>query len=172
MSPEQISRREDLRRLVEEGYELEVRSGYLVLHRVPYVTSERTVKYGQLVCPLTETGPPPDHTMYFAGEYPCDDTGAPIEALRNNSNRQELAEGLWVDHYFSAKPVGGTYQDYYRKLTHYAQVIGRCASRIDPSAVVRAGRLVRSGGPERPIRVHGDCFEPRRDNATKRETVR
>ena len=151
MSREQISRREDLQRLVEEGYELEVRSGHLVLHRVPYVTSERTVKYGQLVCPLVETGPPPDHTMYFAGEYPCDDTGAPIEALRNNSNRVELAEGLWVDHYFSAKPVGGTYPDYYRKLTHYAQVIGRCARRIDPSAVARAGRLVLSEDPNDPF---------------------
>ena len=151
MSREQISRREDLQRLVEEGYELEVRSGYLVLHRVPYVTSGRTVRYGQLVCPLVETGPPPDHTMYFAGEYPCDDTGAPIEALRNNSNRQELAEGLWVDHYFSAKPVGGTYQDYYRKLTHYAQVIGRCARRIDPTAVARAGRLVLSEDPNDPF---------------------
>lgn len=151
MSREQISRREDLQRLVDEGYELEVRSGHLVLHRVPYVTSGRTVRYGQLVCPLVETGPPPDHTMFFAGEYPCDDTGAPIEALRNSSNRQELAEGLWVDHYFSAKPAGGTYQDYYRKLTHYAQVIGRCARRIDPTAVVRAGRLVLSEDPNDPF---------------------
>ena len=141
MSREQISRREDLQRLVEEGYELEVRSGHLILHRVPYVTSGQAVKYGKLVCPLVEAGPPPDHTMYFAGEYPCDDTGTPIEALRNNSNRQELAEGLWVDHYFSAKPAGGTYEDYHRKLTHYAQVIGRCARRIDPTAVVQAGRL-------------------------------
>lgn len=151
MSREPISRREDLQRLVAEGYELEVLAGHLVLHRVPYVTSERTVKYGQLVCPLVETGPPPDHTMYFAGEYPCDDTGAPIEALRNNSNRVELAEGLWVDHYFSAKPFSGAYPDYYRKLTHYAQVIGRCARRIDPSAVVRAGRLVLSEDPNDPF---------------------
>ena len=151
MSLELISRREDLKRLVDEGYELEVRSGYLVLHRVPYVTSERTVKYGQLVCPLTETGPPPDHTMYFAGEYPCDDGGAPIEALRNSSNRQELAEGLWVDHYFSARPVAGTYEDYHHKMTHYAQVTGRCARRIDPGAVSRAGRLVLSADPNDPF---------------------
>ena len=151
MSREQISRREDLQQLVEEGYELEVRSGYLVLHRVPYVTSGRTVKYGQLICPLVETGPPPDHTMFFAGEYPCDDTGAPIEALRNSSNRQELAEGLWVDHYFSARPDGGTYPDYHRKLTHYERVIGRCARRIDPTAVARAGRLVLSEDPNDPF---------------------
>ena len=151
MSQEQISRREDLKRLVEDGYEIEVRSGHLVLHRVPYVTSERTVKYGQLVCPLTVDGPPLDHTMFFAGEYPCDDQGAPIEALRNNSNRQELAEGLWVDHYFSAKPVGGNYEDYYHKMTHYAQVMGRCARRIDPGAIGRSGKLVLSVDPNDPF---------------------
>ena len=151
MSPELISRRDDLQRLVADGYELEVRSGYLVLHRVPYVTSERTVKHGQLVCPIAETGPPPDHTMYFAGEYPCDDTGAPIEALRNSSNRQELAEGLWVDHYFSARPVAGTYEDYHHKITHYAQVIGRCARRIDPGAVSCAGQLVLSSDQNDPF---------------------
>lgn len=108
MSREQISHREDLQRLVANGYDLEVRSGHLVMHRVPYVTSERNVKYGQLVCPVVETGPPQDHTMYFAGEYPCDDKGVPIEALRLSSDRLELAKGLWVDHFFSAKPAGGT----------------------------------------------------------------
>ena len=155
MSQELISHSQDLKRLVEDGYEIEIRSGHLVLHRVPYVTSERTVKYGQLVCPLTveesKTGPPPDHTMYFAGEYPCDDRGAPIEALRNSSQRQELTVGLWVDHYFSARPVTGKYEDYHHKMTHYAQVIGRCAKRIDPGAMARAGKLVLSADPNDPF---------------------
>lgn len=155
MSHALISRREDLQRLVEEGYEIEIRSGHLILHRVPYVTNERIVKYGQLVCPLTvsgsKTGPPADHTIYFAGEYPCDDTGAPIEALRNNSNRQKLAEGLWVDHYFSAKPAGGNYEDYHHKMTHYAQVLGRCARRIDLGAIGRSGKLVLSADPNDPF---------------------
>ena len=155
MSRELISRSEDLRRLVEEGYEIEIRSGHLILHRVPYVTSERTVKYGQLVCPLTvnssETGRPADHTIYFAGEYPSDERGAPIEGLRNSSNRQELAEGLWVDHYFSAKPVGGNYQNYHHKMTHYAQVLGRCARRIDPGAIGHSGKLMLSADPNDPF---------------------
>ena len=151
MSPELISRRDDLQRLVSEGYKVELRSGYLILHRVPYVTGERIVQYGQLVCPITEKGPPPDHTVYFAGEYPCDDSGAPIEALRNNSNRQELAEGLWIDHYFSAKPATGSYEDYHHKLTHYEQVIGRCARRIDPGAVAREGQLLLPADPNDPF---------------------
>ena len=155
MSQELISRSEDLKRLVDEGYEIEIRAGHLILHRVPYVTSGRAVTHGQLVCALavdgSETGPPPDHTMFFAGEYPCDDKGVPIEALRNSSNRQELAEGLWVDHYFSAKPPTGNYRDYHHKMTHYAQVMGRCARRIDPGAVGRAGRLVLSAEPNDPF---------------------
>lgn len=153
MSQELINRRVDLKRLVEDGYAIEVRSGYLILHRVPYVTSERAVKYGQLVCAFggSESGPPSDHTIYFAGEYPCDDQGAPIEALRNSSDRRELAQGLWVDHYFSAKPPAGTYEDYHHKLTHYAQVIGRCARRIDPRAVAREGKLVLSADPNDPF---------------------
>ena len=155
MSHELISRSDDLQRLVQDGYEIEIRSGHLLLHRAPYVTSQRVVKYGQLVCPLTvnglETGTPGDHTIYFAGEYPCDHTGAPIEALRNNSNRQELAQGLWVDHYFSAKPVGGNYEDYHHKMTHYAQVLGRCARRIDPGATARSGKLVLSTDPKDPF---------------------
>ena len=89
--------------------------------------------------------------MHFAGEYPCDDQGNPIEALRNNSNRQELAEGLWVDHYFSAKPIEGNYRDYYHKMTHYAQVLGRCARRIDPGAIGRSGKLVLSEDPNDPF---------------------
>ncbi len=68
----------------------------------------------------------------------------PIEALRNNSNRQEIAEALWVDHYFSAKPSTGNYKDYYDKMKHYAQVISRCARRIDPGAVAQTGMLVLS----------------------------
>ena len=151
MSREQISRREDLRQLAEDGYEVRVRAGHVIVERVPYVTGERTVKYGRLVCPLSVDGPPPDHTMFFAGEYPCDDTGAPIEALRNSSNRQELAEGLWVDHYFSAKPREGNYRDYHHKMTHYAQVMGRCARRIDPGAVARSGALVLSEDPNDPF---------------------
>ena len=151
MSQELISRRDDLRRLVDDGYEIQIRAGHVIVERVPYVTSQRAVNYGRLVCPLSVDGPPPDHTMYFEGEYPCKADGAPIEALRNNSNRQELAEGLWVDHYFSAKPSEGNYRDYHHKLTHYAQVIARYAKRLDPGAVARSGALVLSDDPNDPF---------------------
>ena len=69
MSQEQINRRDDLRRLVDDGYEVEIRAGHVIAARVPYVTSQGIVKYGRLVCPLSADGPPPDHTMFFEGGY-------------------------------------------------------------------------------------------------------
>lgn len=155
MSHELISHSEDLQRLVHEGYELEIRAGYLILHRVPYVTSKRVVRFGQLVCPITingsSVGRPADHTVYFAGEYPCDDQGVQLEALRNSSARQELSAGLWIDHYFSAKPSAGNYDDFHHKLTHYSQVLGRYARRLDPTATSRSGSLVLSEDPNDPF---------------------
>ncbi len=162
MSRELINHREDLKRLAKDGYELEVRSGFLILHRVPYVSTEKIVKYGQLVCAFSGSGPPPDHTMYFAGEYPCTDQGDPIEAFRNRSDRKELAGGLWVDHYFSAKPTSGNYDDYHQKFRHYAQVIARYARRIDPKVMVRTGRLVLSEDPRDPF-VYSETASSRAD---------
>ena len=111
-----------------------------------------------------EIGQPADHTMHFAGEYPCDDQGSPIEALRNNSDRQELAEGLWVDHYFSAKPVEGNYRDYYHKFTHYAQVLGRCARRIDPGATGRTEQLVQRRRSHRYFIFDAPIFDCRKQS--------
>ena len=155
MSRELINHNTDLQKLVEDGYEVEIRAGHLVLHRIPYVTSQRKVKFGVLVSSITinglRVGQPQDHTAYFRGEYPCDDTGKPIDALRNSSNRIELAAGLWVDHYFSAKPYGRDYQDFHDKMTHYAQVLSRYARRIDPRATAQSGRLTLTEDPNDPF---------------------
>ena len=155
MSHELISHNPDLQELVNDGYEVEIRAGHLILHRIPYVTSEQEVRFGELVTPITingqDVGLPQDHTAYFRGEYPCDETGKPIEAIRNNSNRLELAEGLWVDHYFSAKPYGRNYKNFHDKMTHYAQVISRYARKIDPRATAQSGRLTSVEDPNDPF---------------------
>ena len=155
MSQELISLNHDLKELVNDGYEVEIRAGHLVLHRIPYVISERRVQFGELVAPLTingqEVGPPEDHTIYFRGEYPCDNEGNPIEAIRNSSNRQELAAGLWVDHYFSAKPHDGNYRNFHHKMTHYAQVLGRYARRVDQSVTAQSGKFILTDDPNDPF---------------------
>lgn len=88
MSRRPIARSSDLSRLLAEGYDIAVRAGYLVVSRIPYVTASKAVGYGRLITPLTlrddRTTPPDDHTLYFAGEYPCDKDGSLIEAIRNS----------------------------------------------------------------------------------------
>ena len=43
----------DLKRLRDEGYEIEVRHGFLVAHSVPYVNAQKRVALGKIVTDLT-----------------------------------------------------------------------------------------------------------------------
>ena len=153
-SRELISRSPDLRRLVDDGYEVEIVAGHLVLHRIPYVTHERSIRYGALVTGVSMRAgalvPPSDHTAYFCGDYPCDDSGNPIEAIRNSTLDEELATGLRVNFLFSARPPDG-YRDFHHKMTHYAQVISRYARRIDPAATPRSGSILLREDPSDPF---------------------
>lgn len=158
MSPELISRSPDLGELVGDGYDVEIVSGHMVLHRVPYVNANCEVRFGQLIAPVelveNRLAPPQDHTVYFAGEYPCKANGDPIEAIRNASSRFELATGLHADHQFSAKPKpDGNYRDFHHKMTTYANIVGSHAKRIDASVTAQPGRLVVSQDTKDPF-----CF--------------
>src|SRR5437016_4099971 len=100
MSEKLISRSPDLQRLRDEGYEIEVRHGFLIIHSVPYVTSKGEVALGQVVTNLTvnndRTQPPDDHQVWFAGEYPCNRDGSIIAPIKHSSATQLLCEGLEV----------------------------------------------------------------------------
>ena len=56
MSQQLISRSSDLRKLRDEGYDVEIRSGYLLIKDVPYVNAKKEVKFGILVSELTLAG--------------------------------------------------------------------------------------------------------------------
>jgi len=133
MSEKLISRNPDLKKLQDEGYEVEVRSGYLLLHSVPYVNSRREVAMGTLVTDLTlnsdQTQRPGDHQVWFAGEYPCNADGSAISALGTRTATQTLCEGLEVHHRFSCKPPEG-YPDYHVKMTRYVEIISNPAQAI------------------------------------------
>ncbi len=139
MSQQLINLSPDLLRLQEEGYDIEVRSGHLLLKGVPYVNSERSVQSGTLVTVLhvngDRTGPPNDHTLYFIGDHPSNADGSVIQGIQHASRKQELAKGLVVDHRFSAKPKpSGKYRDFHHQLTTYASIITGPARKIDPEA--------------------------------------
>src|SRR5258706_15837041 len=120
MSHQLISRSPDLKRLRDEGYDVEVvKSNHLLVKNVPYVTSKCQIQRGTLVSELTisgeSTAPPGTHVVYFVGEFPCHKDGAPISQLIHASADQDLGNGLVVNHSFSNKPPQG-YPNYYEKM--------------------------------------------------------
>src|SRR5262245_17569723 len=147
MSRRLISRSPDLLRLLDEGYDIEIRSGHLLVKSVPYVNSGKEVALGTLISPLSMAGDvtttPGDHVVMFAGQYPCRADGLAIESIRNSSGRQTIDCGLVIDHRFSNKPASG-YPDYYEKMTTYIRIISGPAETIDPSATARVNRFTES----------------------------
>jgi Domain of unknown function (DUF6791)/ThiF family len=140
MSPQLISLNPDLQRLRDEGYDVEVRSGYLLVKNVPYVNSSREIGFGTLVSELTLAGNqtlrPSTHVVFFCGDYPCSRDGTPMEQIRHQSARQQLGNGIEVHHSFSSKPAGG-YGDYHEKMTTYVAVLSGPAASIDPAVTPR-----------------------------------
>lgn len=136
----QISRSQDLRRLRDEGYDIEIRSSFLLVKGVPYVTAKCEVDRGVLVSTLTTAGDvttqPETHVAMFAGDFPCDRHGRPIRKIEH-STAGRLAPDLVVNHSFSAKPPGGSYADYYEKMTTYVAILSGPAQAIDPAATAR-----------------------------------
>ena len=146
-----ISRNPDLKRLQDEGYEVEVRSGYLVLRSIPYVTSRRQVALGMLVTDLTLNGDatqrPGDHQVWFAGEHPCNKDGSVIAPLGARAGTQVLCEGIEVHYRFSSKPADG-YPDYHAKMTAYVDIVSHPARVIDPRANARTYKPITASEDE------------------------
>jgi ThiF family len=135
MSQRLISRSPDLKWLQDEGYDLEIRSTFLLVKHVPYVNAKREVHFGTLVSQLElandVTVPPSNHVAMFVGEHPCNSDGSILGEIRNSSNRQTLLDGLDVDHTFSAKPRDSRYRDYHHKMTTYVHIISEPARSVD-----------------------------------------
>jgi len=136
MSQQLINRSPDLKRLRDEGYDIETRGSYLLVKHIPYVNSAKEVKLGMLVSELSLSGDvvtkPKNHVVYFAGNYPCNKDGSEIAKIRNQNQRQELDRGLVIDYSFSSKPTEG-YNDYYDKMTTYVAILSGPAQSIDPT---------------------------------------
>ena len=147
MSLKQIALNPDISRLLNEGYEVDIRNGFLLVHAVPYVNAQRVVSRGTLVTDLNvnvgELLPPKDHQVWFVGEYPCHQAGNPIEALRNESNPPPLWEGFKPQYRFSNKPYGqNNYPDYYSKMRSYIDIIANEARAIDATADPRTYKVI------------------------------
>ena len=144
MSPEPTHRSADLERLRDEGYNIALVSGLLVVSDVPYVAPDRSVKRGQLKVMLRMAGnvtlPPNYHSVAWEGERPSDAMGAPLTGMNavgpatSNSKNQTLT--------LCHKPDGREFHDYHELVTSYVNMFGRQAVLVDPSCTARTGRGV------------------------------
>lgn len=143
MSRQLIAHSPDLQRLQDEGYDIEVRSGHLLV-RVPYVTSNRGVSLGFLASELTLSGDttttPSTHVVYFIGaepgDQPCDEVGRRLDDLIIQDGPIPLGSDLVASSMFSHKP-DPSYGDYYEKMSTYADMLWAYAQAVNPSVKVR-----------------------------------
>jgi hypothetical protein len=147
-----INHNPDLKRLRDEGYELAVHGGYLIIRHVPYVNSKREVRYGILVSQLTLVnqtlvGAPASHTIHFAGETPCNNDGTVISAITHSNPVVVIMEELTVNHLFSNKPPNG-YPDYYDKFTTYIKILSAPAKSLDEEATAQTYKAIATQGED------------------------
>ncbi|WP_245511323.1 MULTISPECIES: ThiF family adenylyltransferase [unclassified Mesorhizobium] len=126
-----------------EGYDLDIRGGYLLVRNVPYVDTSGTVRLGILISKLELSGDktvkPTDHVAYWTGEHPCHSDGSKITAIQNSSAPQDFGDGVKADHTFSAK---AHYRDYHHKMTTYIGRIAGEATKVDPVATARTYQAI------------------------------
>lgn len=143
MSQQLINLNDELRRLRNEGYNVRVDPPFVIVEDIPYVAADRSIMTGFLVSDLQLSGDQINgmgsHVAHFAGAYPCDVNGNPLEKLRHGSGKTEHRPGLVTDHSFSSRPVGPEgqgqrpYTDYFEKMDTYVKMISSPAHSLDPS---------------------------------------
>lgn len=145
MSKKLIDRNPDLKRLRDEGFEIEVRGGHLIVHHVPYVNSNREVKIGKLISTLALNDDvvlrPDTHQIYFMGEHPCHKDGSILSSIQHSVVNQKLYEDIVLNHYFSNKPTNG-YKNYYDKVTRYVELITFPAKSHDPNVTANTFKVI------------------------------
>ena len=145
MFQQQINRSPDLKQLRDEGFEIEVKGGHLIVHHIPYVNSQREVKFGKLISPLSlnndVTIKPDNHVINFMGEHPCNNDGSIITAIQHSPLNQQLFDGIVLNHSFSNKPPNG-YDNYYHKVTRYVEIITAPAKSIEKTATAKTFKVI------------------------------
>ena len=144
MSQELINHSEDLKKLQNEGYEIDVNNGYGILSHIPYLKSDGVIDYAQLVSKIALAGDRTnydgDHVIYFTGEQPCNLDGTEITSIKHDENNSVFA-GINVKRSFSNKPEGN-YKDYYEKFVNYANIVSFPAIAKDNSVTAKTFKKV------------------------------
>jgi hypothetical protein len=150
MSHPLISRNADLQKLEDDGFEVEIIGGHLVIRSVPYLNAAGQVRRGVLVCQLhvavDVTQPITQHVANWAGDFPHDEQGRPIEKLRHGDGNTSITDTLITRFSFSNKPPEG-YQDHYQMVTTYVAIISGPVQHVDENAKAQTWRVLESRDP-------------------------
>lgn len=128
-----------IQRLVDEGHEVTIDGDYLIVERIPYVTSSREIAWGGLICPYHNVDGVPqlnnDHQCWFTGSTPHMADGTSLEGPLGSVNQLDTVAGRPVQMRFSNKPepIGDFFDNHYNKVTHYIRKLSRHARDIDPA---------------------------------------
>lgn len=153
MSPIPSRRSADLERLRDEGYDIALVDGLLVVRGIPYVTQSRAVERGTLMVPLRMAGdatlPPDTHSVRWRGETPRSATGDWLRELNPGKTR-----GHGEDRYrlLCHKPAGREFHDYHELVTSYVNLFAKHAVLLDPHCTARTnGAIVREHNSASPF---------------------
>ena len=147
----------DLQHLVEDGFDVEVRDGNLLIHHVPFVNSEGQVVYGILVSELSTNGEqtivPGRHEVWVVGGVPHDHQGNKISIIADEE-KLDYGQGLVASCRLSGKPHGEMPRDYHHKITNYVDLLGRYARAIDSTATFQHYPARESSEEESVFKYH------------------
>lgn len=162
MSTSPLARDTDLGRLLEDGYDVVIQEGHLVVRRIPYVTTETTVDYGFLTYPVTVAGDRivsgTDHRIWFGGTTPCDEHGQPIKCV--SAEEHAVTADMRATFMLSSKPGPNGYSSEYEKVTAYVRILSHPAIALDDSVTATPGAAWQEVEDDLPFRY--------RDTATAR----
>ncbi len=148
MSQLLINHNECLLRLQNEGYNIEVRDGFLLVHHVPYLSKELMITSGILAMSLSTAGntviQPQDHTAYWCGEKPFNIDGTQVVSLINGEQHRNLGNGIVSNFFLSCQPGvrSGKYDDYYQKVTQYFHTISDPAYVCNKDAAEKCRKAI------------------------------
>lgn len=127
-----------IQRLVDERHEVTIDGGYLIVDRIPYVTSAREIAWGALICHYRNVDGVPqlgnDHQCWFTGSMPHRADGTSLEGPLVSDKQPQTVAGRAVQMHLSNKPepIGDFFDNHYNKVTHYIRKLSRHARDIDP----------------------------------------
>lgn len=141
MSSAPLVRDPDLNRLLDDGYDVVVQDGHLIVRQLPFVNEAKEVKYGFLTYPVTVTGDRvvsgTDHRIWFGGGAPSDENGTVLPMASREVH--VMSGGMQAGYMLSSKPGPAGYPDEYTKITSYACMVSHPAQALDPAVTQTPG---------------------------------